>query len=767
MTQNTKPRLYIFLSCAGFNIAILLLYFLINDKSFAFVDIGADTYTDYYPLQMEFAKQLHNLQLFTWSFSAGLGNYFAWQSNLLFLIDALFPQSWQLALRLPTYALLLLLAGSFMYGYFRKVGFDSAMATAGALAFTFCDYATIYGQWDTQGYVLAQLSAYLFCCESYLQERKTAYAVFAGLIVATGNAFDTYTFTLVTLSYLIFRPLFSSKEENTASYISSVQRYIGWALVGSMLASFSLVPKLIYLLSSSRVSGNSSIFSTTVSGAFTLTSPAEIAAEISGLLGKNIYGVGSDFKGIINWFEAPGFYVGVLLVICIPQLFASNSSGREKRLGLVGLALLVFYILSPLIRYTAFGFGHDGYRVSTLFISLCIVTLGITGLRHIYQHGVWLTGLIIGTIFVVLLSLTIAFHNRTVANFHHIILLIIFSTGYCFLLWPTRSGKPRTAPLTIIIVLTGELLLSSIPSFINRNAVSTNATFGIDKQGTDTLAAIEFIKAREPKDAFFRISKTYGQGFPNEPMVMGYNGTTSYFLQDKSTTSFIEGMGLQPRPVSNIVTPIINRPKLFNLLGVRYVLTDDQGALPDTQFSYIKGFGGVKVYLNNGPSSIAKLYDNLITETDADAMTTRERDNATAEGVIVGDLPGIREQLTSARLKDGGSADFGEFVSVRKLSDTHLSCQVDTSRSRIMLLAIPFNKGWSATIDSVRAKLFRVDYGLTALIVPAGSHDIEFRYSPLGFMTGIWLSMISLLFIAWYVLFKRKHIPLQRRLSTP
>jgi hypothetical protein len=196
-------------------------------------------------------------------------------------------------------------------------------------------------------------------------------------------------------------------------------------------------------------------------------------------------------------------------------------------------------------------------------------------------------------------------------------------------------------------------------------------------------------------------------------------------------------------------------------------LTDDQGALPDTQFSYIKGFGGVKVYLNNGPSSIAKLYDNLITETDADAMTTRERDNATAESVIVGDLPGIREQLTSARLKDGGSADFGEFVSVRKLSDTHLSCQVDTSRSRIMLLAIPFNKGWSATIDSVRAKLFRVDYGLTALIVPAGSHDIEVRYSPLGFMTGIWLSMISLLFIAWYVLFKRKHIPLQRRLSTP
>src|SRR5690348_4295310 len=232
MTKNTKRGLYIFFACAAFNITIFSLYFILKHKAFAFIDIGADTYTYYYPLQMEFAKQLHNMQLLTWSFSSGLGNYFAWQSNILFLLDGLFPQTWQLGLRLPTYALLLLLAGSFMYGYLRKLNFDPIMAAAGALAFAFCDYATINGQWDTQGYVLAQLAAYLFCCESYFQNRKPTYAISAGLIVATGNVFDTYTFTLITLFYLTVRPLFSLKNLGDPPYITSLLRYIGWAALG-------------------------------------------------------------------------------------------------------------------------------------------------------------------------------------------------------------------------------------------------------------------------------------------------------------------------------------------------------------------------------------------------------------------------------------------------------------------------------------------------------------------------------------------------------
>lgn len=761
MINNTKRGLYIFLSCATFNIVILSLYFILKDKAFAFIDIGADTYTYYYPLQMEFAKQLHDMHLLTWSFSAGLGNYFAWQSNIIFVLDGLFPQTWQLGLRLPTYMMVLLLAGALMYGYLRKLDFDPLIATAGALAFTFCDYATINSQWDTQGYVLAQLAAYLFCFECYFQNRKPIYAISAGLIVATGNTFDTYTFTLLTLFYVVTRPFFSPKGANAAPYIQSLLRYAGWAALGSMLASITLIPKLIYLLSSSRVSGDSSNFDSIISNSLSLTNIHEFGAEIAGLLGKNIFGVGSNFKGIINWFEAPGFYVSVLLLTCIPQLFAPNASKKERRVGLTGLALLAFYLISPLIRYAAYGFGHEGYRFSTLLVSLGVLMLGITGLRHIYCRGTWRVGLVIGTAIITLLTLTIAFINKSTVDMQHVALLLTFAAGYCFFLWPTASGKPKVALLTIVVVLTGELLFFSLPSFTNRSPVDINAIAGVDQQGADTLASIKFIKAREPSDKLFRIAKTYGQGFPNEPLVMGYNGTTSYFLQDKSTTSFIEDMSLQPRPVSNIIAPIVNRPMILDLLGVRYILTTDQEPPPNTQSSYIKGIGGVKIYLNDNIHGIARLYDSLISEADANALSVSDRDKLLMERVVVNDPSAIQEKLTALRAGNSDPVESAESVSVLKLSDTHLVGHANTVSPRVMLIAIPFNEGWSATIDSAKAPLFRADYGLTALVVPTGSHGIELRYSPPGRIIGAWLSIIAcLLVISYFMLtFIRRRKP--------
>ena len=68
---------------------------------------------------------------------------------------------------------------------------------------------------------------------------------------------------------------------------------------------------------------------------------------------------------------------------------------------------------------------------------------------------------------------------------------------------------------------------------------------------------------------------------------------------------------------------------------------------------------------------------------------------------------------------------------------------------------MPFDKGWSAKLDGNNLELFRADYGLTAALIPAGSHTIDLAYVPPGRQLGWWLMGGALLLIAAFALIAR------------
>lgn len=56
---------------------------------------------------------------------------------------------------------------------------------------------------------------------------------------------------------------------------------------------------------------------------------------------------------------------------------------------------------------------------------------------------------------------------------------------------------------------------------------------------------------------------------------------------------------------------------------------------------------------------------------------------------------------------------------------------------------IYYNKGWKAFVDGVEVPHFRVDYVLRAMKVPAGEHEIEFKFVPEIYSTGKMVSTLS------------------------
>jgi uncharacterized membrane protein YfhO len=83
-----------------------------------------------------------------------------------------------------------------------------------------------------------------------------------------------------------------------------------------------------------------------------------------------------------------------------------------------------------------------------------------------------------------------------------------------------------------------------------------------------------------------------------------------------------------------------------------------------------------------------------------------------------------------------------------------------------LVLSDAYDDGWLARIDGAPALVYRADYVLRALSLPAGSHRVEFTYRPRGFEIGLWLTLGSAAVLALWALARVGDLAAQvRRLS--
>ena len=104
----------------------------------------------------------------------------------------------------------------------------------------------------------------------------------------------------------------------------------------------------------------------------------------------------------------------------------------------------------------------------------------------------------------------------------------------------------------------------------------------------------------------------------------------------------------------------------------------------------------------------------------------------------------IEEPLTF-RLEQPDSLATATIV---KHDNMSIEIQTNSRVPAFLVLSDIYYPGWKATIDGVKTHIFRTNYILRGILVPAGGHSIRFDYSPMSFYWGALISTLTLLLLA-------------------
>ena len=78
--------------------------------------------------------------------------------------------------------------------------------------------------------------------------------------------------------------------------------------------------------------------------------------------------------------------------------------------------------------------------------------------------------------------------------------------------------------------------------------------------------------------------------------------------------------------------------------------------------------------------------------------------------------------------------------------DRSVDVDVEMAADGFLVLSDAYYPGWAVSVDGQATELYRADYLLRAVRVPAGHHSVLFRYAPMSFRVGASVSAASGLF---------------------
>lgn len=654
--------------------------------------------------------------------------------------------AWSLGIVLQT-----LLSLSFMYLFLYDLLKSRLASALGAIVFAFSAFATVWLEYNTHGHTAYWLPVQLFFINRYLKSAK----IFWLLLIAVSMALQTlagypqlilYSLFIV-LSYIAFH-FYQQRDEQFIRHYVFIAAALGFGL---LLASVQLIPGYEFLQMSNRFVDQTVQAS---NGGF-LPWRNLITFLIPDFFGNpttlNFWGLGfyDNFAG----------YAGVVTIIFALQALYYRDKKLTYYFCLLLLISLLLSLRTPVSQVLAH-FNVLGFKAAVASRALFITDFSLSVLTaigfswfisqkyvsyKILLRPILYVCVILGSVCGSIFAIYLLFRQYQIASELPLLLVILRNSAipigfFCIvgilLIMYLRFTKLRQTIQVVIVILVvvdlfrfGDKYLSFTPK---------NLLF-------PSTPAIDFVKENA---GYNRING--GDAMPMNFWVPyglyaanGYDA--NYMLRYGQFLNIIKGSN-GTQALGRYGEIVDYNSQLFDLLGISYVFalkwTPEEEVRPhgvvrpqfrSEKFQQIFGDKSVAVLQNTQVFPRVFLVNNYHVGQSNNEIARLLQDKT----LDLKQTAILESELNNPLRGSTGSA------SIVKYHPNSVRIQATTNGDMLLFLSDTYAPGWHAYVDGVRTTIYRANFVFRSVVVPTGSHTVEFRYQPTSFKAGALLSIIS------------------------
>ena len=182
-------------------------------------------------------------------------------------------------------------------------------------------------------------------------------------------------------------------------------------------------------------------------------------------------------------------------------------------------------------------------------------------------------------------------------------------------------------------------------------------------------------------------------------------------------------------------------------------------------FTYIDTMDGFNVYENENYIPMGFAFDCYTTDEDIKDHDKLERSMMLTKALVLTDnQAAVYCDYIKYHDFSEDMLDYDEYAAncaERKAEscyyfrhDTNgFTGKIELDEPKLVYFSVPYEKGWTAKVNGVETKVEKVNYGMMAVLVPAGDSEIVFSYSADGQTKGIALTIFGFAALAIYIVY--------------
>lgn len=618
-----------------------------------------------------------------------------------------------------------ILAALFLFAFLRHKTIQPGVAATAGLAWAFSGFSIAWLTWGTILQAALWLPLMLFAIDCIVESSYKTQAIVWSLVLVLTSACSffaghaqvaLYVYGL-SFVYALFSLWFSSTRKN------------GWfpafSLLGSgIVTSPQWVPLLRFLPETSRIADTSAWLK---DGWFL---PWQNLVQF---IAPDFFGNPAtlNYSGIWNYGEFIG-YIGILPLMLAFYALLVRRDRLSRFFGFTAVVVLLFLLPTPiaklpfqfkvpilfslqptrlmvlldfsLVMLAALGFDHyikAPYK--KIFIGIAIVALALAGM-WIYVFYSLRTAVAPD----IIANLLVTKRNLMLPS----ILWAVESLVLVLFLFVKKQGK------ALLLLLTIAVLAFDLFRFGWKFTPFTPQSYFFP-----VTQAVSFLLSQEKP---FRTMSLDNRIMP--PNVNDYYGIESVEGYDPIYDArYEEFLAALNRKEPNITPPFgfnriitgssINSP-LLPLLNVKYILALDD--VKDSSLELMYREGDTRVYFYK--KALPRIYpvDSIVAGTSKQQIMDTLYSNAfdpTRQAIVEGS-PAVSSAPTKSE----------DVIDITSYRPGVIAASARFHEGHFVVVSDMFQSGWKASVDGTEVPLYRTDYILQGLNVPAGNHTITLQY---------------------------------------